>query len=155
MFQIPNPLLYLCCKLLQTWPWALLPCGLYKPLFPIALKNWLWISIISLFPDKAVFVREFPQETFCPCILWQKHSVHSDKLTIVSSRNGTLRSNPSRCAAWQRRSNSSGRRSIRLWRMRTAVELRGGRESETLARGIGLIFPLPKIEIVHKTTEKH
>jgi len=29
------------------------------------------------------------------------------------------------------------------------------RESETLARGTGLIFPLPKIEIVHKTTEKH
>ena len=29
------------------------------------------------------------------------------------------------------------------------------RESETLSRGIGLIFPLPNIEIVHKTTEKH
>jgi SAM-dependent methyltransferase len=28
------------------------------------------------------------------------------------------------------------------------------RESEALARGIGLIFPLPNIEIVHKTTEK-
>ena len=37
----------------------------------------LWISIISLFPDKAAFVREFPQETFYPCLLWQKHSVHS------------------------------------------------------------------------------
>jgi len=29
------------------------------------------------------------------------------------------------------------------------------RESETLPCGIGLIFPLPNIEIVHKTTEKH
>ena len=37
---------------------------------PIALKNWLWISIISLFPDNAAFVCEFPQGTFCPCLLW-------------------------------------------------------------------------------------